>query len=132
MTMTDPIADMLTRIRNGITVSFETVDIPASTLKVELAKVLKAEGMIRNFKVLEDKGHKKIRVFLKYDANGRSVITGLKRVSKPGCRVYTGSDKIAPVLNGYGISILSTSRGLLTDLQAKKQKVGGEVLCSVW
>jgi small subunit ribosomal protein S8 len=130
--MTDPIADMLTRIRNGITVSYESVDIPASKLKVNIAKVLKAEGMIRNFKVLDDKSHKKIRVFLKYDANGRSVITGLKRISKPGCRVYEGSDSISPVLNGYGINILSTSRGLMTDHQARKQNVGGEILCSVW
>jgi len=132
MTMTDPIADMLTRVRNAITVSYETVDIPDSRVKENIAKVLKAEGMIRNFKVLEDKRHKKIRVFLKYDANGRSVITGLKRVSKPGCRVYTRSDGIPPVLNGYGINILSTSRGLMTDQEARKQKVGGEILCSVW
>ncbi|MCF8061535.1 MAG: 30S ribosomal protein S8 [Deltaproteobacteria bacterium] len=132
MTMTDPIADMLTRIRNAITVSFETVDMPASKTKVSIAKVLKAEGMVRNYKVLDDGKHKVLRVVLKYDADGRAVITGLKRVSKPGCRVYTGSDSIPKVLNGYGINILSTSRGLLTDREARTQNVGGEILCSVW
>jgi small subunit ribosomal protein S8 len=132
MTMTDPIADMLTRIRNAITVSYETVDVPASKLKVNILKVLKAEGMIRNYKVLKDKTHTKIRVFLKYDSDGRTVVTGLKRVSKPGCRVYTGSEKIPMVLNGYGINIISTSKGLMTDREARKQNVGGEILCSVW
>ncbi len=132
MTMTDPIADMLTRIRNAITVSYDTVDIPVSKMKVSIAKVLKGEGMIRNYKVLKDKTHPVLRIVLKYDADGRAVITGLRRVSKPGCRVYTGSDSIPQVLNGYGINILSTSRGILTDREAKAQNVGGEILCSVW
>ncbi|MGD8386776.1 MAG: 30S ribosomal protein S8 [Desulfobacteraceae bacterium] len=132
MTMTDPIADMLTRIRNAITVSYETVDVPASKIKVNIAKVLKAEGMIRNYKVIKEKSFQNIRIFLKYDADGRAVITGLKRVSRPGCRVYSGSEDIPQILNGYGINILSTSRGLMTDREAKQQKVGGEILCSVW
>ncbi len=132
MTMTDPIADMLTRIRNALTVSYETVDMPASKTKVNIAKVLEAEGMVRSYKVIGDAPHKVLRVVLKYDGEGRPVITGLKRVSKPGCRVYSGSDGIPRVLNGYGINILSTSRGLLTDREARTQNVGGEILCSVW
>ncbi len=132
MTMTDPIADMLTRIRNAITVAYETVDMPVSKLKVNIAKVLKAEGMIRNYKILDNEGRKTLRLVLKYDADGGAVITGLQRVSKPGCRVYSGSGDIPRVLNGYGINILSTSRGLLTDREAKTQNVGGEILCSVW
>ncbi len=132
MTMTDPIADMLTRIRNAITVSYETVDIPASRLKVNIAKVLKDEGMIRNYKVLQGEPMKNLRIALKYDEKGRPVITGLKRVSKPGCRVYSGTESIPQVLNGYGISIVSTSKGLMTDKDARKRKLGGEILCSVW
>jgi small subunit ribosomal protein S8 len=130
--MTDPIADMLTRIRNALTVSYESVDMPASKTKVNIAKVLKAEGMVRNYKVIKDGPQKVLRVVLKYDADGNPVITGLKRVSKPGCRVYSGSDSVPRVLNGYGINILSTSRGLLTDREARSQNVGGEILCSVW
>jgi len=132
MTMTDPIADMLTRIRNALSVSYETVDVPASNIKMNIAKVFKEEGMIRNYKVLKDGNHKKIRLFLKYDAEGRAVISGLKRVSRPGCRVYSPSDKIPMVLNGYGVNILSTSQGLMTDRDARKKNIGGEVLCSVW
>ncbi len=132
MTMTDPIADMLTRIRNAITVSYETVDIPASRLKVNIAKVLKDEGMIRNFKVLQGEPMKSLRVVLKYDEKGRPVITGLKRVSRPGCRVYSGAENIPQVLNGYGISIVSTSKGLMTDREARKRNLGGEILCNVW
>ncbi len=132
MTMTDPIADMLTRIRNAITASYETVDMPASKMKESIAKVLKAEGMIRSYKVFEVENRKMIRIVLKYDAERRAAITGLKRVSRPGCRVYSGSDRIPQVLNGYGISILSTSRGFLTDREARTRNVGGEILCSVW
>jgi small subunit ribosomal protein S8 len=132
MTMTDPIADMLTRIRNAITVSYETVDIPASKLKVNIAKVLKDEGMIRNFKVVQGEPVKNLRIVLKYDDKGRGVITGLKRVSKPGCRIYSRSESVPQVLNGYGINIVSTSRGLMTDREARKRNIGGEVLCSVW
>ncbi|MFO7783996.1 MAG: 30S ribosomal protein S8 [Thermodesulfobacteriota bacterium] len=132
MTMTDPIADMLTRIRNAVTVSSETVDIPASRLKVNIAKVLKDEGMIRNYKVLQGEPMKSLRVVLKYDEKGRPVITGLKRVSRPGCRIYSGTENIPQVLNGYGISVLSTSKGLMTDKEARKRNLGGEILCNVW
>ncbi len=132
MTMTDPIADMLTRIRNAINVSYESVDVPASKIKVNIAKALKAEGLIRNYKVLPDGNHRKIRIFLKYDNDGRAAITDIKRVSRPGCRIYAKCDEIPPVLNGYGVSILSTSKGVLADREAREQKLGGEILCSVW
>ena len=132
MSMSDPIADMLTRIRNGIIASFDTVDIPNSKQKVSIAKILKAEGFIKNYKVIPDRRQGILRVFLKFDEGGESVIEGLKRVSKPSCRIYTRSDSIPQVRNGYGISILSTSKGLVTDRQARKLGVGGEILCSVW
>ncbi|MFO7461611.1 MAG: 30S ribosomal protein S8 [Desulfatiglandales bacterium] len=132
MSMSDPIADMLTRIRNGIIASFDTVDIPNSKQKISIAKILKAEGFIKNYKVIPDRRQGILRVFLKFDEGGESVIGGLKRVSKPSCRIYTRSDSIPQVRNGYGISILSTSKGLLTDRQARKLGVGGEILCSVW
>ena len=132
MSMSDPIADMLTRIRNGITASFDTVDIPSSRIKISIAKILKSEGFIRNYKVIPDRKQGILRVFLKFDEAGESVIGGLRRVSKPSCRVYTRTDSIAKVRNGYGISILSTSKGLLTDRQARKLGLGGEILCSVW
>ena len=132
MGMTDPIADMLTRIRNALMVSYDTVDIPSSKLKINIAKVLKSEGLIRNFKILSDERQGIIRIFLKFDEDGESVIGGLKRVSKPGRRVYARSDKIPRVLNGFGINMLSTSKGVMTDRQAKKMRVGGEILCSVW
>ncbi|MDY6879857.1 MAG: 30S ribosomal protein S8 [Thermodesulfobacteriota bacterium] len=132
MGMTDPIADMLTRIRNALQASHGQVDIPISKLKISLAKVLKSEGYIKNFKVVSDGRHRFIRVFLKYNENGTSVIDGLKRVSKPSCRVYAKCEKIPTVLNGYGINILSTSKGLMADRHAKKMNLGGEILCSVW
>ena len=132
MSISDPIADMLTRIRNGIIASFDTVDIPNSKQKISIAKILKAEGFIKNYKVIPDRRQGILRVFLKFDEGGESVIGGLKRVSKPSCRIYTRSDSIPQVRNGYGISILSTSKGLLTDRQARKLGVGGEILCSVW
>ncbi len=132
MSMSDPIADMLTRVRNAIMVSYEKVDIPCSGVKINIAKILKSEGFIKNFKVMADGKQGIMRVFLSYDDKGECVIVGLKRISKPSCRVYVKSDRIPPVLNGYGISILSTSKGVMTDSQAKKQGVGGEVLCSVW
>lgn len=132
MSMSDPIADMLTRIRNGITASFDTVDIPNSKVKISIAKILKSEGFIRNYKVIPDKKQGVLRIFLKFDEGGESVIEGLKRVSKPSCRVYTKGDSIPQVRNGYGINIISTSKGLLTDRQARKLGVGGEVVCSVW
>ena len=132
MSMSDPIADMLTRIRNAIMASYEAVDIPNSKLKVNLAKILKSEGFIKNYKIVADRRQGILRVFLKYDESGESVIDGLKRVSKPSRRVYTRSDRIPKVLNGYGINILSTSKGLMTDKQARQIGVGGEILCSVW
>ena len=132
MTMTDPIADMLTRIRNALRASHELVDIPSSRLKIDMAKLLKTEGYIKNFRVISDSRQRFIRIFLKYDKNGVAVIEGLKRVSKPSCRVYSGYDGIPKVLNGYGINIVSTSKGLMTDAEARKTALGGEILCSVW
>ena len=132
MGMTDPIADMLTRVRNAIMASYDTVDIPSSKLKINITKVLKSEGLIRNYKILSDGRQGIIRIFLKFDEDGESVIVGLKRESKCSCRLYTKSDKIPQVLNGFGINILSTSKGVMTDRQARKMKVGGEILCSVW
>lgn len=132
MTMTDPIADMLTRVRNALKAAHESVDVPSSKLKIDLAKVLKSEGYIKNFKVLSEGPHGLIRIFLKYDEKGTAVIGGLQRVSKPSRRVYAGYDGIPQVLNGYGVNIVSTSRGLMTDRQARKDRVGGEILCSVW
>jgi small subunit ribosomal protein S8 len=132
MSMTDPIADMLTRIRNALIASYNTVDIPSSRLKIDIAKVLKSEGFIKNFKIIDDQKQGIMRIFFKYDDNGDSVIDGLKRMSKPGCRMYSKSDRIPIVLNGYGINILSTSKGIITDKQAKKMGIGGEVICSIW
>jgi small subunit ribosomal protein S8 len=132
MGMTDPIADMLTRIRNAIMVSYDAVDIPVSKLRINIGKVLKSEGFIRNYKIISNRQHGMIRIFLKYDENGESVITGLKRVSRPGRRVYTKSDRIPQVLDGYGINVLSTSKGIMTDRHARKLRVGGEILCSIW
>lgn len=132
MTMTDPIADMLTRIRNGLKATRETVDIPCSKVKVNIAKVLKAEGYIRNYKVFKDDKQGKIKVILKYDDDGVPVLQGLKRVSKPSRRVYSRSDSIPEVLNGFGVNVVSTSKGLMSDRQAKKMGLGGEILCSVW
>jgi small subunit ribosomal protein S8 len=130
--MSDPIADMLTRIRNALKSTHEVVDIPSSKLKINIAKVLKSEGYVRNFKIISDGRHKLIRIFLNYDDEGVPVISGLKRVSKPSCRIYLGYEEIPKVLNGYGVNIVSTSKGLMTDRQARKLTVGGEVLCSVW
>jgi small subunit ribosomal protein S8 len=132
MVMTDPIADFLTQIRNGCMAKFERVDLPASKMKLSLAKLLKEEGYIKNYKLIKDKRQGRLRLYLKYDANNVSVIAGLERISKPSCRVYVHHDKIPPVLNGYGTAILSTSKGVLTDREARKQRVGGELLCKVW
>ena len=132
MTMTDPVADMLTRIRNALKASHEQVDIPSSKIKINIANVLKSEGYIRNFKIITDGRHRLIRIFLKYDEEGVPVIGGVKRVSKPSCRVYAGYDEIPKVLNGYGVNIISTSKGLMTDREARKMCVGGEILCSLW
>ena len=132
MSMTDPIADMLTRVRNAIMASYETVDVPCSNLKINIAKVLKSEGFIRNFKILSNRRHKTIRIFLKFDQNGDSVIRGIQRESKPSRRVYSKKDKLPKVLNGFGINIVSTSKGVMTDKEARTEGVGGEILCSVW
>ena len=132
MTMSDPIADMLTRIRNGIMASYDTVDIPGSKLKINIAKILKSEGFIKNYKMTADQRQGTIRIFLKYDEKGKSIIGGLQRVSKPSRRVYARSNQIPNVLNGFGTNILSTSKGVMTGRQAKKVGVGGEILCAVW
>jgi len=132
MGMTDPVADMLTRIRNAMRAAHEIVNIPSSTLKINLGNVLKSEGYIKNLRIISDGQHRYIRVFLKFDKNGVPVIEGLKRISKPSCRVYAGYNEIPEVLNGYGVNIVSTSKGIMTDREARKQKVGGEILCSVW
>ena len=132
MSMSDPIADMFTRIRNGAKANFEKVDVPSSKLKREIAKILKEEGFIKKFKVVtEDHQDEVIRIFLKYDANRKGIIH-IKRISKPGRRVYVGSERIPSVMSGLGISILSTPKGVLTDKSARKANVGGEVLCHVW
>ena len=132
MTMTDPIADMLTRIRNANMVKHETVDVPASNMKKELARILLEEGFIRGYDVIEDGKQGIIRIQLKYGQAGERVIQGIKRISKPGMRVYTNAYEIPKVLNGLGISIISTSKGILTDKQARNAGVGGEVICYVW
>ena len=132
MSMSDPIADMLTRIRNGIIANFDTVDVPSSKLKINIAKILKGEGFIKNYKVIADKKQGLIRIFLKYDENGEPVIGGLKRVSRSSCRVFAKKDEVPKVLNGYGINVLSTSKGVMTDKQARKLGIGGEILCAVW
>ena len=132
MTMTDPIADMLTRIRNANVVKHETVDVPASNIKKEIARILLEEGFVRGYDVIEDGKQGIIRIQLKYGQSGERVISGLKRISKPGMRVYAANQEIPKVLNGLGISIISTSKGILTDKQARKENVGGEVICYVW
>ncbi|MEG2014073.1 MAG: 30S ribosomal protein S8 [Anaerovoracaceae bacterium] len=132
MTMTDPIADMLTRIRNANMVKHETVDVPASNMKKELARILLEEGFVRGYDVIEDGKQGIIRIQLKYGQTGERVISGLKRISKPGMRVFAAKEELPKVLNGLGISIISTSKGILTDKQARNEGVGGEVICYVW
>ena len=129
---TDPIADFLTRIRNGAKARHPRVDMPSSKLKTEIARILKEEGYVTNFKVVEEKGKKTLRVFLRYTPDRHSVITDLKRISRPGSRRYIGKTGIRPVVGGMGISILSTPRGLMTGQTARKEGVGGELLCEVW
>lgn len=132
MCMTDPIADMLTRIRNAGMAKHQKVDIPSSNLKVSLATVLRAEGFIKNFKVIQDSKQGVLRVYLKFIDEKEPVINEIKRVSKPGGRVYVHADKIKKVKNGLGIAVLSTSKGLITDKTARELNIGGEVLCTVW
>ena len=128
----DPIADLLTRIRNASRAEHEKCDIPSSKLKVRIAELLKEEGFIKNFRVLEDKKQNMLRVYLKYGVGNEKMISGLVRVSRPGRRVYVGKDKIPSILGGMGVAILSTSRGVMTDRQSRKQQLGGEVLACVW
>lgn len=130
--MSDPIADMLTRIRNANTVRHETVEMPASKIKRQIAEILKNEGFIRDAEYIEDNKQGIIRIFLKYGPNNERVITGLKRISKPGLRVYTKASEIPRVLGGLGIAIISTSKGVMTDKQARQLNTGGEVICYVW
>jgi small subunit ribosomal protein S8 len=130
--MTDPIADLLTRVRNANMAGLEKVDVPSSKLKVEIIKILKDKGFIRSFKVLRDRKQGIIRISMKYLDGQEKVITGLKRISKPGRRIYVDKTEIPRTMGGYGITILSTSRGLLTDDICRKEGIGGEVLCSVW
>lgn len=130
--MTDPIADMLTRMRNAIKAKHSRVDIPASKLKLEIARILKEEGYVNNFVVKGEGTKKVIRIFLRYDTKGTSSITYLSRVSRPGRRVYVGSDEIPRVLGGYGINIVSTSRGVMSGKTARRENVGGEVLAEVY
>ena len=130
--MTDPIADMLTRIRNALTVRKETVEVPASNMKREIARILVEEGYVKDVKEVEDGYNGKLVLTLKYTEDGKSVIGGLKRVSKPGLRVYCGCEDLPSVINGLGIAIISTSKGVMTDKEARKNKIGGEVLAYVW
>ena len=132
MQITDPIADMLTRIRNANSAKHDTVDIPASNMKKAIAGILQEEGYIKNFQIIDDGTQGVIRVALKYNAGKESVISGLKRVSKPGLRIYAGADELPRVLKGLGIAIISTSKGIMTDKKAREAHVGGEVLALVW
>ena len=132
MSMTDPIADMLTRIRNANMVKLQKVDIPSSNVKVNIANVLKQEGFIKNFKVISDNHQGVLRVYLKYIDEKDSIINEIKRISKPGGRVYKKTEDIPVVKNGVGIAILSTSKGILTDTSARKAGIGGEVICTIW
>lgn len=132
MTVSDPIADMLTRIRNANIVRHETLEIPASNMKKEIAGILKTEGFVKNVEYIEDDKQGIIRVFMKYSNENERVITGLKRISKPGLRVYAKKDELPRVLNGLGIALISTSEGVLTDKEARKRNLGGEVLAYVW
>ncbi|MFG6325482.1 MAG: 30S ribosomal protein S8 [Lachnospiraceae bacterium] len=133
MAISDPIADMLTRIRNANTAKHDTVDIPASKMKLAIAEILLNEGYIKKYDVIEDGSFKTIKVTLKYGQDkNEKIITGLKRISKPGLRVYAGKDELPKVLGGLGIAIISTNKGILTDKEARKQHVGGEVLAFIW
>lgn len=133
MTMSDPIADMLTRIRNANTAKHDTVDVPASKTKIAIANILVDEGYIEKYELIEEGSFKTMRLTLKYGADkNEKIITGLKRISKPGLRIYVGKDELPKVLGGLGIAILSTNQGIITDKQARKLQVGGEVLAFVW
>ncbi|MFO0753002.1 MAG: 30S ribosomal protein S8 [Thermodesulfovibrionales bacterium] len=130
--LTDPIADMLTRIRNAFLIKAEKVDIPASRMKVEIAKILKEEGFIKSYKIIKDKKQGVLRVTLKYTMDNRPIVTGLKRISKPGRRVYAGKTEVPSVMGGVGVAIVTTSKGVLSDKACRREGVGGEVLCYIW
>jgi small subunit ribosomal protein S8 len=132
MNLTDPVADFLTRIRNAHNARHQKLDVPASRLKAEIARILKEEGYISNVKPVEEEGRQLLRVYLKYGVNNEAAIRDLKRVSKPGCRVYVGKDEIRRVQGGLGISIITTPKGVMTGRQARREGVGGEILCEVW
>jgi small subunit ribosomal protein S8 len=132
MTTSDPVADMLTRIRNAQSARHPKVDVPASKLKMEIARILKEEGFITNFKPAEEGAKKSIRIYLKYTPGNAPVISRIERISRPGCRVYVGSKEVPRVLGGLGINILTTPRGVMTGSSARKENVGGEVLCQIW
>ena len=132
MSMSDPLADFLTRIRNAGMVRYETVDVPMSNLKVDVAKVLREEGYIKDYQIIEDSKQGILRIELKYGPNDELVISGIRRVSKPGLRQYVKTDDIPKVLSGLGISILSTSKGVMTDREARRLRIGGEILCEAW
>ncbi|TET94881.1 MAG: 30S ribosomal protein S8 [Desulfobacteraceae bacterium] len=132
MTMTDPIADMIVRIKNAGMASYDKVEVPSSKIKINIVKILKFEGYIRNYKIIKDSKQGIIVIYLKYSEDKSSVIKGLKKISKPSCRIYSRCKKIPRVLNGLGINIVSTSKGIVTDREARKMGVGGEIICSVW
>ena len=132
MSLTDPVADLLARIRNSIRARHPKLDVPASRLKLDIARILKEEGYIANFKATEEDGRKVLRIYLKYGADNAGAISNLQRISRPGCRVYVGRNDIPRVLGGLGINILTTPKGVMTGRQARKEGVGGEVLCEVW
>ena len=132
MSFTDPVADLLTRIRNAINARQQKLDVPASKLKMEIARILKEEGYLANYKATEENGRKLLRLYIKYGSNNDAAITNVARVSRPGCRVYVGHNEIPRVLGGLGISILTTPKGVMTGRQARRSGVGGEILCEVW
>lgn len=132
MSMSDPLADMLTRVRNGVMANFDSVRMPLSKLKVGVAKVLKQEGYINDYQVLDEGVQGTLKIDLKYGPDNEKVITGIRRISKPGLRQYNKADRIPKVMSGLGVAILTTSRGIITDREARRNKVGGEVLCEVW
>jgi small subunit ribosomal protein S8 len=132
MSMTDPLADMLTRIRNAGRAGHDKVDIPASRMKIALARIFKEEGFIKNYKVIKDNRQGILRVYLRYDVEQKPLIQRIERVSRPGLRVYVGHEELPRVQGGLGVAVISTSKGVITDRQARKLKVGGEVLCQIW
>jgi small subunit ribosomal protein S8 len=132
MTMTDPVADFLTRVRNAVQVGKDRCDVPASKLKLHLAKILQEEGFIRTFKVLEEGPQGTLRLYLRYTTDGEPAIRGLERISRPGLRVYRGVEELPSVRGGIGVAVISTSKGLMTDAKAREARLGGEVLCRIW